>query len=138
MTEGPLRITPGRTVQVPEALCTGRGWVDHLASGIPPSRTRVVKAFFEPGSRTAWHVHQHGQILHVLDGNLVVQERGEPAEVVPVGGSVACTPGVWHWHGSDRDRTLVVIGVVDLDDTGNEAQWGEKVTDAEYAAALGE
>ena len=136
MSDGPLRIEAGRSTLVSEELCSGRVWVDRLARGIPPSRTTLVKAMFEPGSRTAWHVHQYGEILHVLEGDGGVEEVGQPAQRIPAGAAIACTPGVAHWHGSGRDRALVVLGVVDVDDTGSEAQWGALVTDEECAAAV--
>jgi quercetin dioxygenase-like cupin family protein len=136
VTDGALGISADRTVRVPAEISVGRGWVDHIATGIPPSRVRMIKAYFEPGSRTSWHRHWNGQILHVTDGHLVVQERGSPAIAIGPGGSVSCTPDVWHWHGSDADHMLVVVAVVELDDNGHEAEWGEPVTDEEYAQAL--
>jgi quercetin dioxygenase-like cupin family protein len=96
----------------------------------------MIKAFFEPGSRTSWHRHANGQILYVTDGYLVVQERGESAIIVGPGESTSCTPGAWHWHGSDSEHFLSVIAIVELDDEGREAEWGESLTDAQYESAL--
>ncbi len=136
MADNPLQLTSDRTVPAPAALSTGRIWADHVVDGIGPSRVRVVKAYSEPGARTAWHLHERGQILLVTDGLLVVQERGSAARLVGPGQSHACTPGVWHWHGAGPDHLMVCLAIVERDDDGHEAQWGDLVTDEEYAQAL--
>jgi quercetin dioxygenase-like cupin family protein len=54
------------------------------------------------------------------------------------GDTVYAPPGVWHWHGALPDHFMTHLaladsahhlGVPDVD-------WGELVTDAEYAAAV--
>jgi len=44
-------------------------------------------------------------------------------------------PGEDHWHGASPTRFMTHLAVLDVDEQGNAASWGEHVSDAEYAAA---
>lgn len=112
---------------------TGAVWIDDLGAA-SPARVRVLRVTFEPGARTAWHTHPHGQVLHILSGVARVQRQGgEVAELLP-GDSVWFEPGERHWHGAAPGRTLVHLAAQQADDAGNSATWFEHVSDAEYAA----
>jgi quercetin dioxygenase-like cupin family protein len=84
---------------------------------------------FEPGARTAWHRHVDGQLLFVEKGRARVQKRGGPMRELAAGESDYTPPNVDHWHGAvpDPEFFQVALGF------GEETQWLEKVTDAEYA-----
>jgi quercetin dioxygenase-like cupin family protein len=86
---------------------------------------------FEPGARSAWHVHPAGQRLVVVAGVGRTQEWGQPLQEIRPGDVVWCPPGVKHWHGASP-RTgmthLAVTGSVG----GKNVQWMEKVTDEQY------
>lgn len=115
----------------PAAYFTGTVWLDEIA-GVPATPVRVVRVSFEPGARTAWHTHPHGQTLHIIAGVGRVQKAGGPAVDVFPGDSVWFEAGERHWHGAGPDTLMVHLAVQQADMTGNAATWLEPVTDAEY------
>jgi quercetin dioxygenase-like cupin family protein len=44
-------------------------------------------------------------------------------------------PGEDHWHGAAPNRFMTHLAMLEVDDEGNSATWGEHVTDEEYNAA---
>jgi quercetin dioxygenase-like cupin family protein len=60
------------------------------------------------------------------------QRKGGPVEEIRPGDRVFFEPGEAHWHGAAPDRFMLHVALVEVDDTGNSADWGDKVTDAEY------
>ena len=40
-----------------------------------------------------------------------------------------------HWHGAAPNRFMTHVAMLDVDDDGNNATWGDHVTDEEYDAA---
>jgi quercetin dioxygenase-like cupin family protein len=44
-------------------------------------------------------------------------------------------PDEEHWHGAAPDRLMSHLAMVTVDDEGNNSNWLEQVTDAEYQAA---
>jgi quercetin dioxygenase-like cupin family protein len=88
---------------------------------------------FEPGARTAWHVHPAGQRLVVISGVGRTQEWGKAVQEIHPGDVVVCPPGVKHWHGAAPTIALThlaVTGVVD----GKSVEWMEKVAEGQYDA----
>jgi quercetin dioxygenase-like cupin family protein len=61
---------------------------------------RMLSVHFAPGGRTAWHHHPFGQILHVTEGEGLVQRRGGGREPIRAGDTVLAGAGEWHWHGA--------------------------------------
>ena len=51
------------------------------------------------------------------------------------GDRVFFEPGEDHWHGAAPSRFMTHLAVLDVDDQGNTAIWGDHVSDAEYSAA---
>ena len=130
-----FEITGDALLDVPQRRMTGRAWIRHLGSISEPAGVRMAKAYFEPRSRTVWHRHWKGQILHVLDGVLLIQERGRAPEAYHPGDAVACEPNVWHWHGASSVGLLSVIAVIETNEEGQDADWGDPVSDEEFATA---
>ena len=110
-------------------------YVDAIATPSEPSRLSASSVHFTPGARTAWHTHPNGQTLYVVEGVGLAQRRGGPIEVIRPGDRVFFEPGEEHWHGAAPDRFMTHIAMLDVDDAGNAATWGEHVTDEEYNAA---
>ena len=90
---------------------------------------------FTPGARTAWHTHPNGQTIYVLEGVGLAQRRGGPIEVIRPGDRVFFEPGEEHWHGAAPTRFMTHLALLEVDDDGNAATWGEHVTAEEYGAA---
>lgn len=117
------------TMKLPGEMFTGDAWADVVYRGEEPSRARANMVRFSPGARTAWHSHSLGQTLYIVEGIALIQSRGgEIVEARP--GDVIFTPaGEEHWHGAAPDRFMSHLALWE----GDEVDWLEHVTDAEYA-----
>jgi quercetin dioxygenase-like cupin family protein len=114
---------------------TGDVYVDPLAAPSGTSRLSASSVHFTPGARTAWHRHPNGQTIFVLEGVGFAQRRGGAIEVIRPGDRVFFEPGEDHWHGAASTRFMTHIAMLDVDEGGNNATWGDHVTDAEFGAA---
>lgn len=123
------------TMAGPGDWFTGTVFVDAVAAPSGQSRLSALSVHFTPGARTAWHTHPNGQTIYVTEGIGLCQRRGDSAEVIRPGDRVFFEPGEEHWHGAAPNRFMTHLAMLDVDDEGNNATWGEHVTDEEYAAA---
>ena len=114
---------------------TGTVYIDPVAAPSDGSRVSASSVHFSPGARTAWHRHPNGQTIFVTEGVGLAQRRGGPVEVIRPGDRVFFEPGEEHWHGASADRFMTHIAMLEVDDEGRSADWGDHVTDAEYSAA---
>jgi quercetin dioxygenase-like cupin family protein len=114
---------------------TGAVYVDTVAAPSDGSRLSASSVHFTPGARTAWHTHPNGQTIWVTEGIGLAQRRGGPIEVIRSGDRVFFEPGENHWHGAAPNRFMTHIAMLEVDDDGKPATWGDHVTDDEYAAA---
>jgi len=122
------------TVAGPADWFTGTVFIDTLAGPAGASRLSASSVHFTPGARTAWHTHPNGQTIFVVEGVGRAQRRGGPVEQIRPGDRVFFEPGEEHWHGAAPDRFMTHIAMLDVDDEGRNADWGEHVTDEEYGA----
>jgi quercetin dioxygenase-like cupin family protein len=118
----------------PSEWFTGTVYLDPIAAPSGSSRAHAVRVHFAPGARTAWHVHPHGQTIYILEGVARAQRRGGPVETLQPGDRVFFEPGEDHWHGAAPDRFMCHLALLDVDDEGVPATWGQHVTDEEYGA----
>jgi quercetin dioxygenase-like cupin family protein len=123
------------TAAGPEDWFTGSVYVDAVAAPADGSRISASSVHFTPGARTHWHTHPNGQTIWVTEGVGHCQRRGGPAEVIRPGDRVFFEPGEDHWHGAAANRFMTHLAIVEVDDEGNAATWGDEVTDEEYRAA---
>jgi len=130
ITRNSSETTPG-----PGDWFTGSVFIDAVAAPSDASRLSASSVHFTPGARTAWHTHPNGQTIYVVEGVGLVQRRGGPVEVIHPGDRVFFEPGEEHWHGAAATRLMTHLAMLDVDDEGNPATWGEHVTDEEYGAA---
>ena len=96
-------------------------------------RANLVR--FSPRARTDWHSHAMGQTLHIVSGIALIQARGGRLIKARPGDTVYTPPGEEHWHGATAARFMTHLAMLEVDDAGNAATWGDHVTDEEYAAA---
>jgi quercetin dioxygenase-like cupin family protein len=113
---------------------SGSVWLDEIVVAESPARLRSYIVHFAPGSRTAWHHHGDGQVIHVTEGVGRAQARGGPVLELRAGDSVVFAPGEVHWHGAAPDRFMTHLAMQEVD-PGGEVEWGELVSDEEYGAA---
>jgi quercetin dioxygenase-like cupin family protein len=116
---------------------TGIVYLDPVATPSGSSRLSATSVHFTPGARTAWHTHPHGQTIYVVEGVGLAQRRGGPIELIRPGDRVFFEPGEEHWHGASPTRFMTHLALLQVDDEGNNAVWGDHVTDDEYLAAPG-
>jgi quercetin dioxygenase-like cupin family protein len=130
MTRNSLDTTAG-----PKDWFTGSVYIDTVAAPSGASRVSASCVHFTPGARPAWPTHPNGQTIWVLEGVGLCRRRGGAIEVIRPGDRVFFEPGEEHWHGAAATRFMTHIAMLDVDDEGTSAAWGEHVTDEEYAAA---
>jgi len=114
---------------------TGDVYIDTVAAPSDAWRISASNVHFTPGARTAWHTHPHGQTIFVIEGVGRAQRRGGPIEEIRPGDRVFFAPGEDHWHGAAPDRFMAHLSLVQVDDAGRTATWGDHVTDEEYTRA---
>ncbi len=81
----------------------------HSTDDAHPVRVMVIT--FENGARTHWHSHDGGQVLHVMEGQGLVQSRGEAVRRLRPGDVVSSAPGEEHWHGAAEGATMRHLAV---------------------------
>ena len=123
------------TATGPEEWFTGAVYVDTVAAPSQGSRLSASSVHFTPGARTAWHTHPNGQTIFVTEGAGLCQRRGAPIETIRPGDRVFFEPGEEHWHGAAPSRFMTHLAMLEVDDEGNSATWGDHVTDEQYRAA---
>jgi quercetin dioxygenase-like cupin family protein len=119
----------------PSDWFTGDVYIDTVAAPSHGSRVSASAVHFTPGARTAWHTHPNGQTIFVLEGVGLCQRRGGPVEVIRPGDRVFFEPLEEHWHGAAPNRFMAHLAMLDVDEHGTTATWGDHVGDEEYAAA---
>jgi quercetin dioxygenase-like cupin family protein len=134
-----MRITKNATATNagPSEWFTGAVYVDSVATPSGQSRLSASSVHFTPGARTAWHTHPNGQTIYVTEGVGRCQRRGGPIEVIRPGDRVFFEPGEEHWHGAAPDRFMTHLAMLEVDDQGVSATWGEHVSDEEYGQQPG-
>ena len=132
-----MRITRNgvETAQGPGEWFTGTVYLDAVASPSDRSRLSASKVHFTPGARTAWHTHPNGQTIYVTEGVGLAQRHGGSIEVIRPGDRVFFEPGEKHWHGAAPTCFMTHLALLEVDDEGSSASWGDHVTDEEYGTA---
>ncbi len=128
VTRNGVATTPG-----PGEWFTGTVFIDAVAAPSGGARLSVSSVHFTPGARTAWHTHPNGQTIFVTEGVGFAQRRGGPVEVIRPGDRVFFEPGEDHWHGATPDHFMTHLAMLEVDEEGINATWGDKVTDEEYS-----
>jgi quercetin dioxygenase-like cupin family protein len=112
---------------------TGSVWRERIIEAPAPARVCSGFAFFEPGSRTAWHTHPLGQTLCVLTGTGRVQSWGGDIQLIRAGDIVWIPPGEKHWHGAGPTTTMSYIATQEALE-GVHVIWMEHVSNEQYGA----
>jgi quercetin dioxygenase-like cupin family protein len=115
----------------PAEWFTGEVRIDPLFLAEDPARASGASVTFEPGARTAWHMHPLGQVLIVTAGCGWTQCWGGPIVEIRAGDVVRCPPGHKHWHGATPTTAMTHIAIQEALD-GKAVEWMEKVSDEQY------
>jgi quercetin dioxygenase-like cupin family protein len=125
------RAESQRSFKGPDDLFTGDVQVKMLFPANETARYSGAYVTFQPGARTAWHLHPAGQHIIVTDGIALTGTRNGKIIEFREGDTVWCPPDIDHWHGATPEAPmthLVITGVLD----GENVIWKEKVTDEQY------
>jgi len=117
----------------PASYFTGRVTVEPLWPANERIQASGAYVTFEPGARSAWHIHPSGQRLVVTAGSGLVQEWGKPVQQILPGDVVWCPPGIKHWHGATPTSKMTHLAVTSMVD-GKGVEWKEQVSDEQYNA----
>lgn len=117
----------------PAEWFTGAVRIDPLFQAQEPARVAGTSVTFEPGARTAWHIHPLGQTLIVISGLGLAQREGGPIEEIRPGDVVWFPPGEKHWHGASPTVAMTHIAIQEAQD-GKVVDWMEHVSDEQYSA----
>ena len=107
---------------------TGAVTVSRINKVYDKPSINLYRVVFQPGARTAWHVHTGPQLLFILEGCCRLQKEGDPFKEICAGGTVLVLPGEKHWHGADPSKTMIHIAL----NINVETKWLEKVTANQY------
>jgi len=112
---------------------TGTVRIDPLFNPFDRDRVQGALVSFEPGARTAWHIHPLGQTLFVTTVRGYVQTWGGKVQEIHPGDVVWFTPGEKHWHGASAEAAMSHIAIQESKD-GKAVDWMEHVSDEQYGA----
>jgi len=93
---------------------TGNVYTFGLVANDSIYNTLVGNVYFEKGARSNWHLHPSGQILIVLDGDVI-----------------KCPANTRHWHGATENNSLTQMYILPKTENGI-VTWLEPVTDEQY------
>ena len=119
------------TIDGPAEWFTGRVTISGQFQREAPSRVGGAVVRFEPGARTAWHVHPLGQTLIVTEGVGWTQIEGGPKLAFHAGDVLWCPPEHKHWHGATPHSAMTHIAIQESQN-GSPVTWMEHVTDEQY------
>ncbi|MFC3228569.1 cupin domain-containing protein [Marinibaculum pumilum] len=117
----------------PADYFTGNVIVDMLFPPNAETPTSGAYVTFAPGARSAWHSHPAGQTLVVTSGTGWVQQEGGAKREIRPGDVIWTPPGVKHWHGATPTASMQHTALTNVRD-GENVEWMEQVTDAQYGA----
>lgn len=120
----------------PAEYFTGTVRVDPLFAANETATFSGAYVTFEPGARSAWHIHPTGQRLLVTSGIGRTGEWGGPVEEIKTGDVIWCPPKVKHWHGASPTTAMTHIALTGTA-SGKNVEWLEKVSDEQHNGKYG-
>lgn len=115
----------------PTQYFTGTAYLSELIASPEPMNLQVLRVFFAPGARNAWHTHPKGQILHVESGIGWFQRWGEGVQEIKAGDTLYIPPGEKHWHGASATQAMTHLAIQAAQE-GVYTDWLEPVSDEQY------
>jgi len=119
------------SVKGPAEYFTGSVRVDPVFPANDSAPFSGAYVTFEPGARSAWHIHSAGQPLLVTAGVGRTGEWEGKVEEIKAGDVIWCPPKVKHWHGASPTTAMTHIAITGTLN-GKSVEWMEKVTDEQY------
>ncbi len=116
----------------PEEWFTGDVQVDLMFPDNETAHYSGARVTFQPGARTAWHLHPAGQHLVVTAGVGLTGTRDGTILQFNAGDVIWCPAGIDHWHGATPDSPMTHVALTGVLQ-GENVIWKEKVTDEQYS-----
>jgi quercetin dioxygenase-like cupin family protein len=110
---------------------TGNVRVDPLFPANESAPFSDAYVTFEPGARSAWHIHPARQYILVTAGVGRTGEWEGRVEEIKAGDVIWCPPNAKHWHGASPTTAMTHIAITGTHN-GKSVEWMEKVTDEQY------
>ncbi len=123
-----------QSFQGPEEYFTGEVQVDMLFPANDTAHYSGAYVTFQPGARTAWHLHPAGQHIVVTSGVALTGTRDGKIIEFQEGDALWCPADIDHWHGASPHSAMTHLVITGSKD-GVNVVWKEKVSDAEYHGA---
>ena len=120
-----------KSFEGPEEWFTGSVKVDIVFPENETAHYSGAYVTFQPGARTAWHLHPAGQHMIVTSGTALTGTRDGTIIEFKEGEAVWCPPNMDHWHGATSDAPMTHLVITGSKD-GQNVIWKEKVTDEQY------
>lgn len=130
-----MKLNRLSSTQAPTDTFTGDVFMTPAAAGEAPSRVAAALVRFTPGARTYWHVHPFGQLLHVVEGAVLVSTRNGDVVRARAGDTIVCAPGEEHWHGATADTFGAHLAIQEAAPDDGPVTWLEPVDPETYARA---
>jgi quercetin dioxygenase-like cupin family protein len=89
---------------------------------------------FEVNARTNWHTHPKEQVLLIIDGQGLYQEKGKPAKQIRKGDVINIPENIEHWHGASSTSQITHIAITNYEGD-NQVNWLQPVSADEYSTA---
>ncbi len=124
-------------VELPKEWFTGNTFIFPLVSKDKNNEFSAGVVTFEPKARTLWHTHPKGQVLIVIEGEGLYQEKGYPARYIRQGDVVNISEDTEHWHGATANSQMAHIAITNYREE-EQVTWLQPVTDDEYMKAGGQ
>lgn len=110
---------------------TGHAYLTPLVSKDKNNNFSAGSVTFDPGARTNWHTHPKGQVLLVIEGQGLYQEKGKPVRPIKKGDVVNIPENTEHWHGASSTSTMVHVAITNYEGE-EQVTWLQPVTDKDY------
>lgn len=120
--------------KLPDEWFTGNSFIHPLVAKDKNNEFSAGVVTFEPKARTVWHTHPKGQVLIVITGAGLYQEKGQPARQLKQGDVVNIPENTEHWHGATADSPMAHIAITNFKEEV-QVTWLQPVTDDEYREA---
>ena len=117
--------------KLPAEWFTGNAFLTPLVAKDNNNNFSAGSVTFEPGARTNWHTHPRGQVLIVIEGNGLYQEKGKAARPIKKGDVVNIPENIEHWHGATATNKMVHIAITNYKEDV-QVTWLQPVADEVY------
>lgn len=120
--------------ELPQEWFTGNTFIHPLVAKDKNNEFSAGVVTFEPAARTLWHIHPKGQVLIVIEGEGLYQEKGKVAQRIKKGDVVNIPENIEHWHGATANSEMAHIAITNFKDD-EQVTWLEPVTEEQYNEA---